>query len=187
MGDSAVEMIADVGAAWAAFLPVGAEHEVVDEELAVGAEEVGEGGFAVGGVEGVFFFDAGPGELAALTCDVIADAGVLFFFGEEGFAGGEPLVGGDDFVFHDLLQWERGWTRTASGAAKWRSSVRALLSKIAGALQPSFEAFGHAVAQLRREKTDGLVGELDARAFAFGFEAILQKVGGGIGHHERAG
>src|SRR3954470_6823887 len=100
-------MIADVGAAGAAFFPVGAEHEVVDEELAVGADEIGEGDFAVGGVEGVVFVDARPGELAARGGELVVEAGEVFFFGEKGIAGFEPFLLRYNFWFgHDFSWWK---------------------------------------------------------------------------------
>jgi hypothetical protein len=46
-----VEAVGDRRVARAAFVPVGAEHEVVHEQLRTAAEEVGERGFAVIGVE----------------------------------------------------------------------------------------------------------------------------------------
>src|SRR6266568_849948 len=98
-------MIADIRAAWAAFLPVGAKHEVVDEELTVATEEIGEGDFAVGGFEGVIFFDGRPGKLAALGGEFVAEVGELFFFGEVGFAGFEPFFGRNNLMsIHGLLR-----------------------------------------------------------------------------------
>src|SRR4051812_48616979 len=96
-------MIADVAAAGATFFPVGPEHEVIDEELAVGAEEVGEGNFSLRGVEGVILFDFYPRQLAALGGELVVETGEVFFFGEKGFARVEPSVFRDYFwLDHDL-------------------------------------------------------------------------------------
>jgi hypothetical protein len=85
---------------------LGAEHEVVDKELGVRAEEVGEGDFAVGGVEGVILFDARPGELAALGGKLVVEAGEILFFLEKRLAGLEPFFGRYDWGFgHDGLRF----------------------------------------------------------------------------------
>ena len=44
----AVEMIGEVGAARAAFAPIRAEHEVIDDQLAPPIEEIAERLFAFG-------------------------------------------------------------------------------------------------------------------------------------------
>ena len=63
----AVEVIGQIGAAGAAFAPSGAEHEVVDNELAAIVEEVGECLLAARAFEDVRLFDALPGKFAALA------------------------------------------------------------------------------------------------------------------------
>src|SRR5690606_34564014 len=61
-----VEVVAQEGAAAAAFRPAGTKHEVIYDQLASSAEEVGEGHFSVRSFEDVFLVDLHPWELAAL-------------------------------------------------------------------------------------------------------------------------
>jgi hypothetical protein len=91
-------MIGPEGAVGAALLPIGGEHEVIDEELVVLTEEVGEGLLAFGGVEDVLLFHLLPGQVAAEPVDRVALAGELLFFGQELLARGHPLLVGDDGV-----------------------------------------------------------------------------------------
>ena len=90
------DVVADEGAGRTASVPGGVEHEVVDDELAVGSEEVGEGngGFLTGGGETgedirLGHFD--DGEVAALSCERVASAGDMFLLFKEREAGGAVL------------------------------------------------------------------------------------------------
>src|SRR5207245_1737631 len=106
----------------AALRPVGAEHEVVDDELALAGEEVGEGVLSLGAVEDVFLLDLLPGELAPLGAQRIALAGESLFPGEKALACFHPLFVGDDGMrahsrasysplsFACVVQKGRGWT-----------------------------------------------------------------------------
>ena len=67
MDDRAVEVIGKQRAALAAFFPVGTEHEMVDDQLAFAAEQVGQSLFAVWAVEHIIFLDLFPGQLATLA------------------------------------------------------------------------------------------------------------------------
>ena len=99
VGDEVVEAVGDGGAGDAAGGVVGAEHEMVDEELGATLEEIGECGGAGVGFEVVGFFDFYPGELLAFLGEFVAAAGEIFVFLEEGEAGGEPFfVGGGGVV-----------------------------------------------------------------------------------------
>ncbi len=95
------ELIGDHGAADASGIGPAAdgrgEHEVVEDELAAAFEEIEEGCFAVGAVEGVLFFDAGHGEAAAFGGEDVAGVGGGFFFDEEGIARRAPFGFTDDF------------------------------------------------------------------------------------------
>src|SRR4029077_710400 len=51
MQSGAVEMIGEVGAARAAFAPIRAEHEVIDDQLAPPIEQIAKRLFALRGVE----------------------------------------------------------------------------------------------------------------------------------------
>jgi hypothetical protein len=82
-------------------VPGRVEHEVVDDELAVGAEEVGDGdGRLLAGCiersQGIWLGHFDDGEVAALGGEGVAGAGQVFFFLEQGEAGGAVLGGGDD-------------------------------------------------------------------------------------------
>ena len=82
-------------------VPGRVEHEVVDDELAVGAEEVGDedGRLLAGRIErsqGIWLGHFDDGEVAALGGEGVAGAGKVFFFLEQGETGGAVLGGGDD-------------------------------------------------------------------------------------------
>src|SRR6266851_2728920 len=98
MHETAAEMVAEIGAAGAAFFPVRAEHEVIDDELGFAAKEIGKRLFSVGAIEDVVFFDFDPGKFAALGAEGITLASELLFGGQQLFASGEPLLFGYDFV-----------------------------------------------------------------------------------------
>src|SRR5882762_3062554 len=99
MHETAAEMVAEIGATGAAFFPVRAKHEVIDDELGFAAKEIGERLFSVGAIEDVVLFDFDPREFAALGAEGITLASELLFGGQKLFASGEPLVLRDDFVF----------------------------------------------------------------------------------------
>ena len=102
--DGTVKMIGQERAARAAGFPVGAEHEVIDDQLALAAEQVGQGFLAARPVEHVSLVDFHPGQLAPLFAQRIARAAKSFFLGEVRLAGGEPFVLGDDAMrFHGSL------------------------------------------------------------------------------------
>jgi len=95
MHQGAVGVIHIEGAAGAAFLPLGAEHEVVDDELASAIEQVSESLLSGGRVEDVILFDFDPGKLAAFGCDGVALVGEFLLFGEESLPGYEPFLSRD--------------------------------------------------------------------------------------------
>jgi hypothetical protein len=65
---------------------------VINDELALAVEEIGERFLAAGGIEDVVLFDFDPGEQAALRCDGVTLASELLFAGQEFFAGYEPFL-----------------------------------------------------------------------------------------------
>ena len=85
------------GAAGAALLPIGAEHEMVDDELALAVEEIGEANFAVRAIEYVILFDFYPGKLAPFGADCVLQVREFFFFLQKLFASGKPRGLRDDF------------------------------------------------------------------------------------------
>ncbi len=77
---------------------------MVDDQLALVAEQVGQRFLAVRAVEGIGLVDFHPRQFAALAAERIAGAGKRFFLGKVGLAGNEPFVAGNDLVrLHGLL------------------------------------------------------------------------------------
>ena len=85
-------------AARAAHVQVVPPHEVVHDELAVVAEQVGERLLALGRVEHVGLLDLDPGQGAPLGADEVAHAGQRLLVLQMRLAGGEPFVAGYDLV-----------------------------------------------------------------------------------------
>ena len=79
-------------AADAAFRPVRAEHEVLDDELAAPVEQVGERLLAVRAVEHVVLLDLDPGQRATFGAQLVAQAGEFLFLAQEFLACGKPFV-----------------------------------------------------------------------------------------------
>src|SRR2546421_3916617 len=78
MHERAVEPVAQVGATGAgAERVVGAEHDVVGEQLRAPVEELGEGLLAVLGVELVLLLDRDPGEIETLSLDPLVSLRLL--------------------------------------------------------------------------------------------------------------
>jgi hypothetical protein len=104
MDGGAVEMIGQVGTVRAAGFPARAEHEVIDDQLALAAEQVGERRFAVRGVEHIFLFDFFPRQFAAFLAQRVARLCKRLFVGEVRLARGGPVVVRNDLVrLHDVL------------------------------------------------------------------------------------
>jgi hypothetical protein len=80
MHDDAVEVVGLERATFAALLPTGSEHEVIDDQLAPPVEEVGKRLLATGPIEDVLLVYSLSGKLAALTAQFIAKKGELLFF-----------------------------------------------------------------------------------------------------------
>src|SRR6185437_14666401 len=71
---------------------VGAEHEVIDEELRAAAKQVGERSAARLGVESISLVDADPGQLAALPRELVAAPGELLLGREQLDPRGPPFL-----------------------------------------------------------------------------------------------
>lgn len=100
-----VDLIREQGAAGTALLPVGAKHEVVDNELAASVEQVRERYRAVGGFKDIVFPDLDPRERPALLRQPVAFAGPRLLLGEQGSACLYPLGFRDDFMLgHGYLR-----------------------------------------------------------------------------------
>jgi hypothetical protein len=66
----------------AAFLPIGTEHEVVNNQLALAVEKVRERHLPVRPVENVIFFDLDPRKLAPFGSESVALAREQLLLGE---------------------------------------------------------------------------------------------------------
>ena len=75
---------------------------MLDDQLAAAGEEIGQGFAAVGPLEEVVLLDLDPGQLAALAGDFVLGAQMRLLLLEQGAAGGDPFLAGDDLVrLHD--------------------------------------------------------------------------------------
>ena len=61
----AVDLIGKQRAAGAAFLPIWAKHEVIDDQLTTPVEQVGEREAAIGALEQIVLLNRDPGQRAA--------------------------------------------------------------------------------------------------------------------------
>ena len=96
----ALQMIGEVAAAVAAGLGTGRQHEMIDEELAVAAEQISEGHASVRSLERVVVVDPDPGQLPPLVAQGVELVGHGALPGEQGLAGGEPLGARNDGMGH---------------------------------------------------------------------------------------
>jgi hypothetical protein len=92
MNDDAIEIVGPERAALAAFLPVGTQHEVIDDELAAAGEEIGERLRAIGPLKDISLLDLHPGHMAAPGAQFVTGAGEGLFLGQERLARRQPFV-----------------------------------------------------------------------------------------------
>src|SRR6266536_560569 len=83
MDEDAIDVIELERAPDAALAPVRAEHEMLDDQLAAPAEQVGQRLRAARPVEGVILFDLYPGQCPPLGAEPIAQPGELLFLAQE--------------------------------------------------------------------------------------------------------
>ena len=95
-------MIGEERATRAALRPAGAEHEVIDHQLALATEQVCQSFFSIWAVKNVVFIDRRPGQLTARGAQGIARLAEFLFLREQDFACFEPLVPRHDLVLHIL-------------------------------------------------------------------------------------
>src|SRR5689334_6518141 len=98
MNVDAVEVVCPEGAALAAGLPVGAEHEVIDHQLRASSEQVCQRFPSVGSLEDVILRDALPWQAAPFRTQLVTQTRELLFLGKKLFAGFYPRV-----VRHDRM------------------------------------------------------------------------------------
>src|SRR3546814_16006712 len=88
------------GAAGAALLPAGAEHEVLHEELAAPGEEIAQRNRPLGPFEDVVLLDPHPGQRPALLQQLVALARERLLGFQLRLARRQPDLAGYDLVFH---------------------------------------------------------------------------------------
>ena len=123
MDVDAVEAVGDRRAARAAGLVLGAEHEVVDEQLRAPVEQVRQRLAPVVGVEAVLLVDADPRQLPPPARELVAAARVLLLGGEQLAARGQPLLSGPDRVLGHRVS-----SRVAVGGRPLASSAIRLIA-----------------------------------------------------------
>src|SRR4051812_50077475 len=89
--ERAVDGVGHRRAGRAAGLVAGAEHEVVDEQLAAAVEQLRQRARAFVRLEAVLLFDANPGQLAPSPGQFVTQAGLLPFPSEPPLPGNPPL------------------------------------------------------------------------------------------------
>ena len=97
--NDAVVMVGDERARLAALRPRRIEHEVVDDELAVRSEKIGERLLAGRRVESVFLVDLHPRQLTDFLRDRVLLACEFLLFVEQREAFLEPCFARDDTMF----------------------------------------------------------------------------------------
>jgi hypothetical protein len=102
--ERAVQPVGQVCAAGTgAVRVVGAEHDVVGEQLRPPVEELGEGLLPVLGVELVHLLDRDPGEIETLALDFLVSLRLLGLELGELVPGRLPFLAGSDVVFRHLI------------------------------------------------------------------------------------
>ena len=91
-----VEAVGNGRAARAGFVPVGVEHEVIDDQLRTPSEQIHEQGFAILGVEAVGLVEADPRQIPPPAGQLVVQAGQLLFSPKQLKPGVEPLGTGSD-------------------------------------------------------------------------------------------
>ncbi|MNS96815.1 hypothetical protein D3C72_1311310 [compost metagenome] len=110
MHQGALQVVGQERTTHAAFLPVGTEHEVIEDELALALEQVGQAVRAAGVQELVGLVHLDPGQGQALARQRVLGMGQRFFAAQQGLARGVPLVAGYDGVIglHRTTPWRGG-------------------------------------------------------------------------------
>src|SRR5207249_11996928 len=82
---------------------VGAEHDVVGEQLSATIEEFAQGLLAILGIELVLLLDADPGQIATRARDLLVSLGLLGLELREFVPGHLPFLAGSNPVFLHLI------------------------------------------------------------------------------------
>jgi hypothetical protein len=92
MDDGAVEMIGEIRATRTAGFPAGTQHKMIDDQLALAAEQIGQGLLAVRRIEQIILLHLFPWQFAPFAGQRIAGAGERFFLGEVSLTRGDPFI-----------------------------------------------------------------------------------------------
>src|SRR5450432_3468257 len=98
MGQRSVDVIGQERAGRTTLRPFRTKHKMVDDQLAASVEEVRKRRRAVRSVEGIWFFNSLPGQLTALTAQLIPQLAKLLLFKKQLFARCNPFT-----LRHDLV------------------------------------------------------------------------------------
>ena len=113
--ERAVEPVREAGATRArAERVIGAEHDVVGEQLRAAVEELGERLLAVLGVELVLLLDLDPGELEALCLDLFVLLRLLGLELGELIACRLPFLAGSSLVLGHLISLPSDFVRSGT-------------------------------------------------------------------------
>src|SRR5437764_3057383 len=104
----AVKMVSQIRAAFATLFPARAEHEVIDDQLTMTLEQIGQRLFSVRSFEGILLLDLDHRELAPRRTKRIALPSELFFSRQQILPRDQPLSFRYDFClficyFHFFL------------------------------------------------------------------------------------
>ena len=86
------ELVGAGRAARAPFVPVGMEHEVVQDQLPPTIEEIGKADGTSGAVKPVGLVDLNHGQVATFGADLVAEPGEFLLLRQQIHPGGQPLV-----------------------------------------------------------------------------------------------
>jgi len=92
----AVKVIRQIGAAFATFVPVGTEHEMINDQLTAPVEKIGQGFLAIRPFEYVILVDLHHREAPSGGAERIALASKFFFSRQQVLSRHEPLSFGHD-------------------------------------------------------------------------------------------
>jgi len=98
----AVEMVGQVGAAFATFLPSRSQHKVINDQLVAILEQVGERFLAVRPFEPIFLVDPDYRELPPRGAERVPLPAEFFLTRQQVLAGDKPLSFRHDLRIHVL-------------------------------------------------------------------------------------
>src|SRR3954452_4887122 len=95
-----IDMVGGERAARADMVRARRQHEVIDGELAMAAEQIAKRAFALGAFEDIGLLDSDPGQLPALRAQCVEFVRHGTLPGEKRLAGGEPFFARNDGMLH---------------------------------------------------------------------------------------